>query len=244
MARRQKGKSFGFFLAELFILVLGISASFMLNEYRIGQQERSQEQEMLINFRQNLVVDSTRLSSSIEVVEKQLEYATKVLRAERGVYSDSLFIHTISLLNYAPFSTNDITYEQMKSTGTAYLIQNKELLNQITGLYESGFDVVSLWSNIDGDHVRQRLIPYVEEHFPFVLGLNYPMSSQSTKRDFVKAVQSDNFLHLIQFGQSYKASAAFYYGEALSDIRTLLALLEAEIQEDSDSESAEELSVQ
>lgn len=103
----------------------------------------------MVDFRKNLDNDSTRLYSSIQVLEKQLEFASKLLDGERGVYSDSLFIYTVSLLNYAPFSTNDIIYEQMKSTGTAHLIQNEDLLNQITGLYESGFDVVTLWSNID-----------------------------------------------------------------------------------------------
>lgn len=231
MAQQAKKRGLGYFIAELLILVIGITASFALNEYRVSRQERQQEQEMLKSFRQNLDIDSTRLFNNIQVVEKQLEFASKLLDGERGVYSDSLFIHVVSLLNYAPFSTNDITYEQMKSTGTAHLIQNDTLLIQIAGLYESGFDVVSLWSNIDGDHVKQKLIPYVEENFPFVRGLNYPIASPSIKRQFVNAVDSDNFLHLVQFGQSYKASALATYREALSDIRAVMILLDEEIEE-------------
>jgi hypothetical protein len=58
------------------------------------------------------------------------------------------------------------------------------------------------------------------------------MSDQVTKRKFVKAVDSDNFLHLIQFGQSYKASAVAIYKEALTDIRSVMTLLEQEIDEE------------
>lgn len=190
---------------------------------------------MLVNFQKNLVVDSTRLSLSIEVLEKQLEYAEKLLRSEKGVYTDSLFINTVSLLNYAPFASNDITYQQMSSTGTSDLIQNDSLMNLIVGLYESGFETVSLWSNIDGDHVKQRLIPFVEDNFPFVKNLNYPMSDASTKSKFVEAVQSDKFSHLIQFGQSYKSSALLVFREALSDVKEILVILAAETENGSTS---------
>lgn len=51
MPQAKRKRNFGFFIAELFILILGITASFALNEYRIGQQERKKEQKMLVNFR-------------------------------------------------------------------------------------------------------------------------------------------------------------------------------------------------
>lgn len=230
MRNEKKRQKFVYFFAELVILIVGISASFLLNEYRIGQKERVMEQEMLVNFQKNLVVDSMRLSSNIAVLEKQLEFAEKLLTSEKGVYSDSLFIHTVSLLNYAPFSSNDLTYRQMESTGTSNLIRNEDLMNKLVGLYENGFETVVLWSNIDGDHVKGRVIPFVEDNFPFVKGLNYPSADASTKRSFVKAVQSDKFMHLIQFGQSYKASTLAVFKEALYDLREVLALLDSEIE--------------
>lgn len=230
MAGKKNRRSFGFFLAELLILILGITGSFFLNELRIGQKERVKEKEMLVNFQKNLLIDSLRLSSSISVLEKQLEFAEKVLISPKGIYSDSLFIHTVSLLNYAPFSSNDLTYQQMESTGTSSVIQNEVLMNLLVGLYESGFETVVLWSNIDGDHVKNRVIPFVEDNFPFVKGLNYPSADASTKRQFVKAVQSEKFLHLIQFGQSYKASTLAVFREALDDVREVMELLEREIE--------------
>jgi len=229
MSGRDNKKGLGFFLAELLILILGISASFALNEYRIAELDKAKEKDMLINFQNNLVVDSMLLSNGVEQLEQQLEFAQKLLKSKKDLYTDSLLIQALSLLNYSPFETNDITYEQMRSTGSSSLIQNDSLMSLIVGLYERGYDIVRRWGDIDGDHVKNRLIPYVEDNFPFELGLNYSLANQSTKRRFVKAVQSDKFSHLVQFGQSYKFSTVNVYKEALSDVRDILTLLEEEI---------------
>lgn len=229
----KKESRFGklrYFFAELLILIIGITASFALNEYRLGNQEQRQEDEMLKSFSKNLEVDSLRLSSSIKVLEKQIEFAEKLLLSEQGVYTDSLVIFALSQLTYAPFDSNDITYQQMRSTGTSHLITNDSLATEIVGLYENGFEIVTLWSEIDGEHVRQNLIPFVEEHFPFEKNLNYTIADAATRKAFVKAAQSDQFSHLVQFGESYKVSTKATYEEALEDIRLVLAMINAQLE--------------
>ncbi|WP_422008660.1 hypothetical protein [Roseivirga pacifica] len=229
----KKESRFGklrYFFAELLILIIGITASFALNEYRLGNQEQRQEDEMLKSFSKNLEVDSLRLSSSIKVLEKQIEFAEKLLLSEQGVYTDSLVIFALSQLTYAPFDSNDITYQQMRSTGTSHLITNDSLATEIVGLYENSFEIVTLWSEIDGEHVRQKLIPFVEEHFPFEKNLNYTIADAATRKAFVKAAQSDQFSHLVQFGESYKVSTKASYEEALEDIRLVLAMINAQLE--------------
>lgn len=229
MKKENRFSRFRYFLAELLILIIGITASFALNEYRVGKQEQRQEAEMLKNFSKNLEVDSLRLSSSIKVLEKQIEFAEKLLLSEQGVYTDSLVIFALSQLTYAPFDSNDITYQQMRSTGTSHLITNDSLATEIVGLYEKSFEKVMLWSEVDGEHVRQKLIPFVEEHFPFEKNLNYTIADADTRKAFVKAAQSDQFSHLVQFGESYKVSTKATCEAALADIRSVLSRVNTQL---------------
>lgn len=240
MRRDKKSRGFGYFLAEIFVLILGISASFGLNEWRINQQERNQEKELLQSFKNNLAVDSLVIHHGLKQLKIQVKYGEKLLRDNDELPMDSLIKFSIALLNYVPFNTNDITYQQMKSSGKTGLIQNDSLANQLIGLYENGFEILTTWTLIDSEHVRHKMIPYVEENFPFALGLQYGLADNSIQREFMRQVKSDRFKHLIQFGMSYKASTSYFYEQVLSEIREAIAMIDNELsiaQKTSDQES-------
>lgn len=227
MRRERKSRNFGYFLAELFILILGITASFALNEWRVSTQESKQQVQLLTNFKKNLVTDSTILRAGVDQLTRQLEAAGKVLATNTDSYSDSLVINVLNLLNYVPFKSNDITYEEMKNLGNSRIIQNDSLLSSIIGLYENGYETVVNWSEIDGQHVKSELIPFVERNFPFVPNLNYPAADAKTKRELMSAINKDEFKHLVQFGASYKLSTKYVYAEALKDIKQVLVLIDS-----------------
>ena len=229
MRRDKKSRGFGYFLAELFILILGITASFALNEWRVNRQERSQEIQLLQSFKENLAVDSLVISGGLKQLEVQVKYAQRLLLAGDTLGTDSLTIYSISLLNYVPFSTNDITYQQMKSSGTAGLIRNDSLANQLIGLYENGFEILTTWTLIDSEHIRLKMIPYVEENFPFFQGLQYPIAGNSIQREFARQVRSDQFKHLVQFGLSYKASTKYIFEKVLGEIREAIEMIDNEL---------------
>ena len=229
MRRDKKSRGFGYFLAEIFILILGISASFALNEWRINRQDRKQEKELLQHFKENLAVDSLVISSGLKQLKTQVKHGQKLLMDNGSLELDSLVAYSVSLLNYVPFNTNDITYQQMKSTGSAGLIKNDTLANQLIGLYENGFEILTTWTLIDSEHVRLKMIPHVEENFPFALGLQYGTAENSVQREFVRQVKSDQFSHLIQFGISYKGSTAYIFEKVLQEIRETISMIDDEL---------------
>lgn len=240
MRRDRKSRGFGYFLAEIFILILGISASFVLNEWRLNRQERHQEKELLQSFKGNLAVDSLVIHNGLKQLRIQVKYGEKLLRDNGELPLDSLIQYSVSLLNYVPFNTNDITYQQMKSSGRTGLIQNDSLSDQLVGLYENGFELLTTWTLIDSEHVRLKMIPYVEENFPFALGLQYSLADNTVQREFSRQLKSDNFKHLIQFGISYKASTAYIFEQVLKEIKVAIDMIDDELstsQKASDPES-------
>jgi len=229
MTREKKSRNLGYFLAEIFILILGISASFALNEWRVSQQERNQEEQLLQSFKGNLAADSLAIHNGLKQLKVQLKSGEKLLTDNGSLELDSLVAYSVSLLNYVPFNTNDITYQQMKSSGKTGLIQNDSLADQLIGLYENGFEILTTWTLIDSEHVRLKMIPYVEQNFPFTLGLQYSAANNAVQKEFVRQVKSDQFLHLIQFGISYKASTSYIFERRLEEIREIISMIDDEL---------------
>lgn len=229
MSDQGKPRKFGYFFAEILILIFGISISFLLNEWRLNKQQGDQEQSLLRSFKDNLVTDSLMLHSAIQQLDTQVVNAQKVIAFEGDELTMETLTHVVSLLNYVPFSSNDITYEEMKSVGSSRIIQNDSLIADLIGLYENNFEIVKTWSEIDGEHVRQRLIPYVETHFPFAPGLNFMLVDNRAQKQFLDEIQKDNFKHLVQFGMNYKATASTVIKSVLANIRKVISKIEKEL---------------
>lgn len=232
MARQNKNRNFGYFLAELVILVVGITASFMLNEYRISRAEARKEVELLQSFHDNLTSDSTLLSAYLDIYDKQIDFANSILSLDQNAaYTDSTARNVLGLLTYSPFTPSEITYQEMLSLGESHIIQNDSLLTSLISLYEVDYDVVQEWAEVDGQHIKERLIPFLMEHFPYTNGLNFPAMSSAKKRELMKQVNSDQFRYLIQFGAAYKTSTKAFYEGTLVKVRFLIGLINSALPE-------------
>ncbi len=232
MAYKSTPKPFRYYFAELLILVLGISLSFLLNEWRVGQSERNVEQNMLKQFRENLVKDSTNLSNGIEGLKIMLKASNDLLDLEAGdTYTDSVTINLINILNFSGFYPTDIAYEEMRSLGHSRLIRDKELIGGLIQLYESDYDLVAEWVGADRNFLLNDLLPHMNNHLPFARGLNFPALSDRKKRELVTQLVPDDTKYVIQSGQIMKAGTQQVYTIALTQVRKILTILEKEIED-------------
>jgi len=85
--------------------------------------EMKQEVQLLNSFKNNLVNDSTMLFAGIDIMTNQIESAQQlILMSPDAAYTDSIALDVVTLLSYIPFNSEDITYQEMKSLGTTYII--------------------------------------------------------------------------------------------------------------------------
>lgn len=123
MNKNRPTRNLKYFFAELMILIIGITASFALNEYWQQRMEMKQEVQLLNSFKNNLVNDSTMLFAGIDIMTNQIESAQQLrLMSPDAAYTDSIALDVVTLLSYIPFNSEDITYQEMKSLGTTYII--------------------------------------------------------------------------------------------------------------------------
>ena len=230
MERKRPIRNLRYFFAELLILIIGITVSFALNEYWLQKREQKQEVLLLQSFKNNLINDSLFFSTGIEILDSQIESAEKLVLLEPTViYNDSLVLNVVTLLSYLPFDPQDVTYEEMKSLGNTHIIQTDTLAKQLIELYDRTYEVVAEWAAIDGDHVKNKLITYTIDHFPFAPNLNFTLLSDRKKRQFVTSIQTDEFKHLVQWALIYKASTRANFDNGLERIRSIIEQIDKEI---------------
>ncbi|MFY0593638.1 hypothetical protein [Roseivirga sp.] len=227
MKTNKSSRNLRYFFAELLILIIGITVSFALNEYWQGKREEKQEKLLLTSFKDDLIRDSTVLSFGTDLMESQIEAAQKIITINpNDVPLDSLNLYAVTLLSYVPFNPQNITYEEMKSQGNTYIIQNDTLSKEIIGLYESSYANISEWSDIDGDHVKNKLINYTINNFPFAPNLNFTTLSLAKQKAFVKSFNSDEFKHLVQWGLIYKNATKATFDSALVSVRSIIQAID------------------
>lgn len=229
---RQKRKNLSYYLAELLILVLGISLSFLLNEWRVNSAEKKMEMELLTQFRDNLILDSLSLAAQVESLETRTEAAQHLLAIdENTAYNDTTAINLVTMLNFGGFYPTDITYQEMRSLGSSRLIENKELLQEIIQLYESDYDLVAEWANTDRAFLLNDLMPYVNRTLPFARRFNYSTISAAKKRQLMKLLIADETRYLVQYGEILKLGNRQVYAKALQEVRRIIGMLNEELTE-------------
>jgi len=135
-------KKWGEYLLEFFMLFLAVFLGFIAENIRETSVNRETEKNNIESLLRNLREDSTSLIKSIEINEKRLIYLDNLIALKNEtVNSDTVhkqFIYymlKLAYLNY--FTSNQSTFEQMKSSGTLRFIHRPNVLDSILN-YETG----------------------------------------------------------------------------------------------------------
>lgn len=151
-------KKWGEYLLEFFMLFLAVFLGFIAENIRETSVNRETEKNNIESLVRNLEEDSVSLIKSIEINEKRLIYLDRLITLKnKNVSGDTFqkqFIYymlKLAYLNY--FSSNQSTFEQMKSSGTLRLIHHHNVLDSILN-YETGYshlksqeEICSKWWN-------------------------------------------------------------------------------------------------
>lgn len=124
------------YVLELGLVVLGISASFWIENYRETLGERKIEQEYLQGLREDLGRDTVALIAYRERQLARAEGCFALLRyADAGsVPPDTFLRHFFPVINYQRFETHTNTLREMESAGQFRLLRDSELRKAILEL--------------------------------------------------------------------------------------------------------------
>lgn len=157
-------------IRDLIVLVAGILIALWAEDRWQAWQEQEIEESALIRISRDLEDDIADISGN-------LERATVGLDAARWIYAsknhehldtDELRNAIFNLGHCSILTLNTSEYVALKSSGNLRLIQDKDLLQQITSLYEGRIWMTRLHEQdcVNTKEVLQMVMPYVTHSIP------------------------------------------------------------------------------
>ena len=186
---KKKKINWPYYLAELLVVFVGVTAGFLLNNWRMDQAEVRLEQKYLSSFYTDILEDEETLDSLIirgkakedtllSVLLKSIVIDTPITEAQAQVV-----ITEMMYLEW--FSPSNDTYDDIINSGNLNLISDYSLKEKISSYYKFTKEVKS---------VEQYYLDHMDNYgFPFMYR-NYHLF----KREFVneKSYQSLEFTNM------------------------------------------------
>lgn len=153
---------------ELAIVVLGISISFALQDWRQGRKGSAEEQRLLESFAAEIRQDQEVLAQSMERIELSLESIRNALDSDKRKELDKEDLDQMMdmALGYINFTPSVATYFELRQTGGSGLIRDKTILRRLITLYERFYPQASEWDDINRNYVLQTVFPFVDQNGP------------------------------------------------------------------------------
>jgi hypothetical protein len=156
---------------EIIIIVFAVSITLWFHNWNDRVHEREMEKNFLIGLRNNLKTDTANLDYSITFLQAPISYYENVLKQINENKIDTQYIDNNSsqLINDLYFDNDNGLFESFKSAGNLRLIENQNLLSEITSLYTASYPFVE---NHEADVFKER-----EQEYSTYIGSKYGMDS-------------------------------------------------------------------
>jgi hypothetical protein len=216
---------------ELVVLVIGITASFLLNEWRLAIGEREEERRALHALRQDLRSDSSHLATRIELDTRMIASYERLLDSTGDVAPavDSADTYMDHAITYLTFAKRDNTYEELKQTGRTDVIRNEELRGRIINLYNRVYLNATEWDSINRQFVLERMIPYLDDNGPYVESGFAGGVATGLSGLYTALRREDRFRNLIRTNRLFKEAQRAVYELILAEVSAALGAVEAEL---------------
>ena len=132
-----KNYEWGKLFFELIVVFLGVTAGFILNNWRIEQDERRIEEKYLTSFLQDIELDIPQLESAIVTDSVWLAQAKPMLNSiiNKSIKLDSARAMIKMIVKISRLDANKSTFEEISNSGNLNILTDFELKSQIVKYY-------------------------------------------------------------------------------------------------------------
>lgn len=217
---------------DLFVIILGISVSFMLNEWREHNQNQRSEIAALQAIHDDLVADSLVIhteNKTIESFQKLYNYFLKNADNPKA-NPDSIQRALASFAMYTTLEIKNVGYEQLKATGQLGLISDKQLLSQIIDLYTNQYAVVKEYGYIDKKMVLEQYIPFIMKDAPLSINDLNSKPDITKMKAYKTLIKNKTFKNMFFINIGFKAQILTQNRELKNQIKQLINKIEKHLQ--------------
>lgn len=191
-------------IANLLVVILGISIAFYLESYKEEESNRTQERKYIESVIKDLETDIQFLDTLSFTNQRISDALVKLSNASLGMesVSDTVLMNLTLTIQYnPPFTPQRTTYESLKSSGKMDLIGSFELRNDVVDLYEQYYRGTNEYDYSINEHVRDFIKPFYMKNVRF-------NSGRSVSPDFLSKNEFRNMIFAYRY--LFIAKANFY----------------------------------
>ncbi len=158
---------------ELFVVFLGVSSGFILNNWRMQERENLHEQKYLMSFSNDLNLNITALENAIESDSLWMDRANPLLLSiqNKNISIDSAEVTMILILAVNKMEIHTGTYEDMTNSGNLNIIDDFNLKSQIVD-YHIEIKGVGFLNDFFDTYFSDFVMPFIFSEFN-VLNLEF-----------------------------------------------------------------------
>ena len=158
----KKGINWLYLIIELFVVFLGISAGFVLQNYKDNSAKKELEINYLKGFSEDLVVNLKGLNEEIETDSLWLEHNKYAINYFIGdsLASDSANSLVKEMVLFSRFAPQTYTYEDIVNTGNLNLITDYQLKQEII-IYHKELEDFEILEEYYQNFIQQTFMPFI-----------------------------------------------------------------------------------
>jgi hypothetical protein len=223
--RHLIGEMWPAYLIEIVVIILGISITLALEEWRDGAKEEKLENLYRRNLLSDIDADLGELQKATSRTTNLLAHGQTILQSENGSAAQSHFDTALTadlraILDRPKFVSHDATFAELKSSGNLHLIKDVDLKWLLFNFYNQ-VQVIKEVQDAEQQATITLVGPYFLQRFPMDDGFR-----QSSKVEQFAGVAGDTeFRNLVLLRVTNRTEILALYNRADSFATQVKAIL-------------------
>ncbi len=215
------------YVSEILVIFIGISMSFLFDEWRQNRQDEATARKHLTFLRTNLIQDTLQLTGIVNYGNRFVRSIHQLTYFKQdSEITDSISFHIDNAASYLTFKPNQMAYEEIRQTAHTDLIQNDSLKTLFLSYYTSIIPNCIEWCKVDETHTMTQLIPEMSLYFPVVIdSLNIISASEKAK-----ALRQKKLRNLLLANATYKQATLHTFAFTKKYTKKLLKKVDDELK--------------
>ncbi len=219
------------YIFEILVIIIGVTLSFIVNEWREAERQKKAEIVALEEILRDLRADSLAMNSELKQIMNFDTVFQVLLRPDLDIMQkkDSLEVGLAYFGSYSTFMPKQIGYRQLEQTGQLKIISNKTILNKLIELYTVDYKTIAEYNSIDKKYVLDTYIPLIMQKMSMPASGGFVKITRASLRETEKLLKSLAFRNAMIVNRRFKQIIVMYYRVTLVKISKMIKLVEADL---------------
>lgn len=207
---------------ELVVLVVGISASFALEEWR-GERENARiERRAWEAVQVELAADTVAIRRQMTRLERMIRASGELLT---GPPADSVDAYLDLAISYTGFTPTANAWAELRASSAGRQLQRRALFDTLAALHLREYERAGQWDAINRQIVLDRVLPYLTVNAPasYAEAMRGGLETQGFGPTWAAMRRDRVFRNLLATQRSFREAQFQVYDLALGRARATLA---------------------